>query len=186
MFDNMKWFNRPAQAEVSAAELRVTSAPGSDFWRKTHYGFIRDNGHFYFKEVKGDFTAQVRVVGHYKDLYDQAGLMLRVDDENWIKTGIEFVDGRQNASVVVTREFSDWSVIGLDGELESFWLRVTRKAEAVEIFYSLDGEQYQLMRLAYLVPSAVTRVGPMCASPDGTGFDMLFTDFSIKVENGFS
>ena len=33
---------------------------------------------------RGDFAAQ----------YDQAGLMLRVDAEHWIKAGIEFADGR--------------------------------------------------------------------------------------------
>ncbi len=182
MFEDMQWLNPPAQFEIASDGLRVTSAPSSDFWRKTHYGFIRDNGHFYFREIEGDFTAEIHVRGNYKDLYDQAGLMLRVDEKNWIKTGIEFVDGRQNASVVVTREFSDWSVIGLDEDVDSFWLRVIRKAEAVEIFYSLDGQQYKLMRLAYLVPSTVTQVGPMCASPDGSGFDMLFTDFAVRAE----
>ena len=58
---------------------------------------------------KRDFVASVKVTGQYKALYDQAGLMLRLDDQNWIKTGIEYVDERQNVSAVVTREFSDWS-----------------------------------------------------------------------------
>lgn len=182
MFENMQWFNPPASAEISGNVLQVTTAARTDFWRKTHYGFTRDSGHFFYREVAGDFTAEIRVDGRYKDLYDQAGLMLRVDQENWIKTGIEFFDGRQHASAVVTREFSDWSVTRLDGAPQSLWLRVTRKAEAVEVFYSLDGKEFLLLRMAYLVPGAATQVGPMCASPEGTGFQVSFTDFFIKEE----
>jgi regulation of enolase protein 1 (concanavalin A-like superfamily) len=182
MFEEMRWFNPPANAAVSGERLTAATAPKSDFWRKTHYGFTRDNGHFFFREVEGDFTVEVRVIGEYTDLYDQAGLMLRVDEENWIKTGIEFFDGQQHASAVVTREFSDWSVTRLEGAPRSIWLRATRKAEAVEIFTSLDGQTYQLLRLAYLKPSAVTQVGPMCASPDGSGFTAHFEGFTIRAE----
>ena len=175
----MQWYNPPAAWKDENAALSVTTAPQSDFWRKTHYGFTRDNGHFYYQDVPGDFTVDVRVDGQYKDLYDQAGLMLRVDEANWIKTGIEFFDDHQHVSAVVTRDFSDWSVIQLTGRPASLWLRVTRKAETVQVFYALDGQNYLLMRLAYLVPSAVTQVGPMCASPDGGGFGVVFHDFTI-------
>uniref|UniRef100_A0A7S3V3N5 DUF1349 domain-containing protein n=1 Tax=Aplanochytrium stocchinoi TaxID=215587 RepID=A0A7S3V3N5_9STRA len=41
--------------------------------------------------------------------FDQAGLMVYVDSEHWIKTGIEVVDGKPRLSCVVTNEFSDWS-----------------------------------------------------------------------------
>lgn len=179
MFENMHWLNPPARWEAREDCLEVTTAPKSDFWRKTHYGFTRDSGHFFYAEARGDFSVEIRVDGKYRDLYDQAGLMLRVDAENWIKTGIEFFDNHQHASAVVTREFSDWSVTRLEGQPVRFWLRVTRKAEAVEVFYSLDGVSYTLLRLAYLVPSAVTQVGPMCASPDGSGCEVTFHEFRV-------
>lgn len=176
----MQWYNPPAAWKEENGSLSVTTAAHSDFWRKTHYGFIRDNGHFYYQDAPGDFILEVRVDGQYKDRYDQAGLMLRVDAANWIKTGIEFFDGHQHVSAVVTREFSDWSVIRLAAPQPSLWLRVTRVAETVQVFYALDGQNYSLLRLAYLQPSAVTQVGPMCASPDGAGFDILFHDFTVK------
>lgn len=181
MFDNMQWFNPPAKTSVDGSRLRVTSAASSDFWRITHYGFIRDNGHFLYQELTSDFSVEIRVDGAYRDLYDQAGLMLRVDAENWIKTGIEYVEGRQYLSVVVTRGFSDWSVIALDKAPPSLWLRVTRKAEAVEVFYSLDGQQYHMMRMAYLVPSPISQAGPMCASPDGRGFEVVFSEYKTQA-----
>jgi uncharacterized protein len=179
MFQEMSWLHPPAAWSVKENCLVVTTSAKSDFWRKTHYGFTRDNGHFLQQEVRDDFAVTIRVDGKYKDIYDQAGLMLRVDAENWIKTGIEFFDGCQHASAVVTREFSDWSVVQFDGYPASLWLRATRKAEAVEISYSLDGQNFILLRLAYLVPAAVTLVGPMCASPDGDGFEVTFSDFQV-------
>lgn len=179
MQPEMQWLNEPSGWDARSGWLEVTTSPKSDFWRKTHYGFIRDSGHFYYQEIHGDFVVEVKVNGHYEALYDQAGLMLRVDEENWIKTGIEYFDSRQHASAVVTRDFSDWSVAPLAGNPPSLWLRVIRKAEAVEIFYSLDGEEYILLRVAYLVPTAITQVGPMCASPDGPGFSVIFENFQV-------
>jgi regulation of enolase protein 1 (concanavalin A-like superfamily) len=75
--------------------LHVTTGEKTDFWRETHYGFIRDNGHFCFESADGDFTAEVLVAGDYQELYDQGGLMLRLDGRNWIKAGVEFVGGKR-------------------------------------------------------------------------------------------
>ena len=176
----MQWQNEPPQWSLEGATLKVTTGPKSDFWRKTHYGFIRDNGHFFFEYAQDNLIAEVKISGKYEALYDQAGLMLRVDEENWIKCGIEFVEGVQQASVVVTRDYSDWSVVPLPQNPASVWLRVTRKAETVEVFYSLDGAEYTMLRLAYLVPSENVLVGPMCASPDGEGFEVTFENFTLR------
>jgi regulation of enolase protein 1 (concanavalin A-like superfamily) len=85
----MHWQNAPKRSLVTGGKLQVQVDGGTDFWRVTHYGFIRDNGHFYYQEQSGDFLAKVKVVGKYQELYDQAGLMVRLDEKNWIKTGIE-------------------------------------------------------------------------------------------------
>jgi regulation of enolase protein 1 (concanavalin A-like superfamily) len=176
----MKWHSEPPQWKADDARITVTAGSGTDFWRKTHYGFIRDNGHFGYTHIQGDFVAEVQVTGAYRELYDQAGLMLRLDAEHWIKTGIEFVHGVQYVSAVVTNEFSDWSVAPLVHNPPSIWLRVVRKAEAVEIFYALDGATYTLLRLAYLPPAPGIDVGIMCAAPDGQGFDVTFDGFRVQ------
>ena len=38
----------------------------------------------------GEFEVKVKISGEYKVRFDQAGLMLRIDAENYIKTGIEY------------------------------------------------------------------------------------------------
>jgi regulation of enolase protein 1 (concanavalin A-like superfamily) len=88
----------------------MTTDQKTDFWQKTHYGFERDSGHFLGVSVSEEFTARVRVQGEFRSLYDQAGLMLRIDETRWIKTGVEFTDGERFLSTVVTNGSSDWSV----------------------------------------------------------------------------
>lgn len=174
-----KWHNAPPVWKQQQQTLTVTSGLNTDFWRKTHYGFIRDTGHFYYQEVTGDFSAVVKITGQYEVLYDQAGLMIRENDLTWLKSGIEFVEGVQYASVVVTREYSDWSVVQLPQNPTSLWLRLERRGSAVEVKYSLDGEQYTMIRLAYLTEAETVQVGPMCASPEREGFQVVFEDFQI-------
>ena len=99
----------------------------TDFWRKTFYGYINDNGHFLNLAVSGDFTFQARVTGNYSALYDQAGLMVRLDAKHWMKCGSEFFDGKRWASVVFTHDFSDWSTMEDLSQTGAVWWRVARK-----------------------------------------------------------
>lgn len=179
----MQWYNEPAtwqeQREHSVETILVTTDAKTDFWRKTHYGFIRDNGHFYYQPVTGDFVVEVKITGYYQTLYDQAGLMVRESETTWLKCGIEYVDDVQNVSAVVTRDVSDWSVVPLAQSPTSLWLRLQRQAEAIEIQYSLDGDQYHMLRLTYLSNAATLQVGLMAASPQGDGCDITFEGFKI-------
>lgn len=178
----MRWLNAPKKATVTASKVQVQVDGGTDFWRVTHYGFIRDNGHFLYQEQEGDFVAKVKVVGHYQDLYDQAGLMIRLDEKNWIKTGIEYVKGVQNVSAVVTREVSDWSVVPRQDSPAAVWLTLLRKGDYVEIQYSFDNKDFRMLRLAYFppTPGKKVQIGLMCAAPDGKGFPVEFEDFSVS------
>lgn len=176
----MHWYNEPPVWTANDDTITVQTAPETDFWRITHSGFIGDNGHFYHQQVTGDFQVEVKISGQYNSLYDQAGLMVRVDEATWLKTGIEYIDGRQYASAVVTREFSDWSVVALPQAPASLWLRLKRQGITIEIFYSLDGIEYQLLRQAYLTSLESVGVGIMAASPIGHGFHATFEGLALK------
>lgn len=119
-------------------------------------------------------------MGDYKTRFDQAGLMLRIDHENYIKTGIEYVDGQYNLSAVVTHKTSDWSVITLDKPVSYVWIKAVRRLDAVEIFYSFDDKEYTLMRNAWLQDNRPVMVDVMGGSPDGNGFQSKFEHFTIK------
>ena len=173
----MTWYNPPVKWNAAANILTLDVAPTTDYWRRANYS--RDNGHFYYREMTGDFVARVKVTGAYRDPYDQAGLMIRIDEKNWIKTGIEFVDKTQNVSTVVTRELSDWSVIPLTAAPPAVWLELTRKADSVEIRYSLDGKGFVLERDCYFPSVTTVKIGVMAAAPQGGGFPARFEGFAV-------
>jgi len=174
------WLNEPPAWHGDAARLELTTGKDTDFWRHTFYGFVRDNGHAWLAPVEGDFTASARVTGDYRHLYDQAGLMLRVDERNWIKTGIEYTDGMMHFSVVVAREVSDWSVIPLpEAKLaDVLRVRLTRHGDAVRVQYRLKDAHWQMARLAPF-SAAPAQVGVMACSPQRAGFQATFHDISI-------
>jgi regulation of enolase protein 1 (concanavalin A-like superfamily) len=177
----VEWLNEPPTWEARGETLIVRAGPRTDFWRMTHSGVVRDNGHLWFQSWQGDFVAEITVTGAYRDQYDQAGLMVRLDERVWLKCGVELVDGLQHASAVVTRDHSDWSVASLLDNPPSVWLRVSRTGPDVEVRYWNDGQRYDLIRLARLTDARRLLVGPMCAAPEGAGFEAVFAGFVFRL-----
>ena len=178
--EKMQWFNEPSQWEIKDKKLTLFATPQSDYWRIAHYGFTVDDAPFLYTTYGGEFEAKVKITGDYKVRYDQAGMMIRIDHENYIKTGIEYVDGKYNLSAVVTHHTSDWSVITLDRPVPFVWIKAVRRLDAVEIYYSFDDKEYTLMRIAWMQDNTPVQVGLMAASPDGQGFQASFEHFQVK------
>jgi regulation of enolase protein 1 (concanavalin A-like superfamily) len=178
--EKMTWFNEPQTWSIKNNSLMMQVTPQSDYWRISHYGFTVDDAPFYFASYGGEFEAKVKLTGAYKARFDQMGLMVRTDAKNYIKAGVEYVDGKFNVSTVVTHDKSDWSVLTLDKAPPFIWVKVVRRLDALEIFYSLDDQNYILTRNAPLQDNAPVMVGLMAASPDGKGFEARFEHFSVK------
>ena len=178
--EKLIWFNEPEHWEVKNSSLIMQVTPKSDYWRISHYGFTVDDAPFYYGNYGGEFEAKVKLTGAYKARFDQMGLMIRTDHENYIKTGVEFVDGKFNVSTVVTHAKSDWSVTTLDKVPPFIWIKVVRRLDALEIFYSLDDKTYIMTRNAPLKDNAPVMIGLMAACPDGNGFEAKFEHFSVK------
>ena len=179
----MRWLNPPPNHDWNSGRLTLVTADATDFWRTTHYDFIHDNGHFCYQDVPGDFTAQVQVCADYRALYDQAGLMIRLDEGRWIKAGIEHTDGLPHFSVVVTNDHSDWSVTPLTAMRATpdapVRIRMTRRAEAVLVQYAVgEHAPWSMARLAYLSP-APAMIGMMACSPKRAGLAVIFDQFHV-------
>lgn len=181
LLQRMKWMNAPTSASISDSSLSVTSRPKTDFWRKTFYGYVTDNGHFFFLPVKGEFVFEARIAGEYAALYDQAGLMVRLDAQNWMKCGTEYFDNERHASVVFTRDFSDWSTMKDLAATGPVWWRVVRKKDSLETLCSADGTKFTSVRMGYFVPSSEVNVGVMCAAPEGPGFRAIFDNLKLTT-----
>ncbi|GGS63649.1 hypothetical protein GCM10010156_23370 [Planobispora rosea] len=182
-FEENHWIDEPATWSAADGELRFVCEAATDLWRTTHYGYVRDRAPMFGREVAGDVRLTVTFGGDYSAQYDQAGAVLRADEENWIKAGTEFVDGGLQLSVVVTRGASDWSVTALPVPAELVTIELTRSGDAVVVRYGLDGaEPVTMLRLAYFPPGVPAFAGAMAAAPDGKGFEARFT--RIDIEEG--
>ncbi len=172
---------QPVDYMDSDGVLTVTAVEKSDFWRKTHYGFIHDDGHLYAEPLDGDFTLSVTFTGNYRNEYDHAGLMLWQDETTWVKTGIEFTEGRYFMSAVVTRDFSDWSVAVLPEDFGgALRISLKRMGADIEIRYQFPGaEGWTLFRIAPFSSAATLQGGRMLGAPSGAGFRAIFTDYTI-------
>lgn len=174
------WLNEPPSWRGDAASLALTTGEKTDFWRHTFYGFFRDDGHAWLAQVSGDFTLSATVFGRYEALYDQAGLMLRIDENTWMKTGIEYTDGLMHFSVVVTRGESDWSVVPLPDATpeDAVHVRLTRHGDALRVQYAVNDGNWQMARLAPF-PADDAEAGVMACSPQRAGFEATFRDIQI-------
>jgi regulation of enolase protein 1 (concanavalin A-like superfamily) len=175
----MHWLNEPASWQRTDDVLRVTVDPGTDFWRATGYGYIHDNGHVYGDRLPGDLDVSVRMRGTFAHQYDQAGIMLRADEQTWLKTGVEFFEGRLRLSTVLTLGWSSWIVADLPAGLEEITLRVSRRGDAVEVRYAAGEGTAELAALVFMPPDCEVMAGIMCAAPEGSGFIVTFHDLRI-------
>ncbi|KAG2387800.1 hypothetical protein C9374_001394 [Naegleria lovaniensis] len=186
--------NLTIKKDDQSLEIKMKTSPKGDYWRKTHYDFIHDDGNFLYLnrddiKTNQNFEIQVKFKGDYQKLYDQAGIMIRVDEKNWIKTGIEFVNNVKYASAVVTRDFSDWSTSPVHFDNESwFTIRVELVKGDVKVEYSLDdGATFHLLRIAHLFDinteseNTILQLGIFACSPTNEdGVSIEFKDLTIK------
>ena len=184
MFGGCRWLNEPKRWQVSGGRLTVTTDEATDFWRQTLYGFTRDTGHFYGQEVDGGFSAQLCIRAKFTHQYDQAGLMIRIDESRWVKAGIEFCDGRPCLGSVLTEGASDWATGAFTGDPSQFWIRATVSQGVLRLQASADGKTWPLLRLCPFPVANRYSVGAMCCTPQRAGLRVEFGDFAVSAPLG--
>jgi|GEM_PF-46409 len=175
----MEWLNEPASWQRTGDVLTVNVDSGTDFWRETGYGYIRDSGHVYGEVLGGDLDISVRVRCTLGVQYDQAGVMLRADERTWLKTGVEYFQGRSRLSTVLTLGRSSWMVTDLPEGTDEVALRLSRRGDAVEVRYAIEDGPAELAALVFLPPGREVLAGVMGAAPEGPGFRVTFHDLRI-------
>ncbi len=183
---NFYWFNRPERFKTGNG-LEIYTQEKTDFWQKTHYGFRRDDGHCLFTKISGDFSTTSHVEYEPQQKYDQCGLMLRVDAQNWIKVSTEYERAKISrlGSVVTNLSYSDWATRDISASYKEMWYRISRRGNDFFIEHSFDGLQWHQMRISHLhsVKEQV-EVGPYACSPIGKNFKCRFLLFRVD-ENGW-
>ncbi len=180
---DLKWFCEPSIWSLKEEQLHITPDEATDFWQKTHYGFDADNGHFLYGEVSGDFIMETRVQCTFSHQYDQAGLMVRVSDQCWIKTSVEYESDEPNKlGVVVTANgFSDWSTQDVGDDFTDFKLKIIRTGSdyKVSFFHSKSNKWIQI-RMFHLMDKTRVMAGLYACSPKKAPFTARFN--YLKME----
>lgn len=201
---------------VEDGMLLMAPPAKKDFWRKTYYQplLVKDDGSFLYATVPQanlPVTVQTTLSLTPKAQFDQAGLIIRLDKDHWIKTGIEVVDEQPRLSCVVTNGFSDWST--QNWPTPSIKIRIHLLPQHGGSFVveaaPVGTEEWAFIRIAHMnvdfnhdllndapavqaayegksAPPGTYMVGVFAASPvDQAGMVATFQDFSIKAGSEF-
>ena len=107
--------------------------------------------------------------------FDQAGVLVRADEEHWVKAGVEVSDGVQQLGAVATHGRSDWSVAPVPAwSGRDVTVRASRTGDALTVRARSDAGSWQLVRVAPLPPGDLLD-GPLllCADPRRAGRAVL-------------
>ncbi len=181
--ERFQWANEPPRWQLDAA-LELITAPDTDYWQRTHYGFRRDNGHFFFTLARGDFTLVAQLYSEPNAQYDQCGLMARAGAEQWVKCSAEYETAEHSrlGSVVTNHGYSDWASQDVAGPVTQLWYRLRREGDDILVDWSPDGADWRQMRVAHLHDCpAELQVGVYACSPMGAGFPCRATDLRLEL-----
>ena len=179
----LKWHSEPSNWSIKDNQLEIETDPETDFWQKTHYGFQVDNGHFLFTDLDGDFILETSVKCNFKHQYDQAGLMIRISEECWVKASVEFEPDEPNklGAVVTNHGYSDWSTQDVPDSFTDFKLRLTREGSTYKVqYYQSTSEEWIQIRMFHLFDNPVVKAGIYCCSPKTESFTVSFDYMKVS------
>lgn len=145
------WLNAPKQARITANSVTIVTEPHTDLWQRTYYGFRNDNAPALLFESRDNFTFSVQVAFDYQTRYDQCGLIIYLDRDNWFKASVEYEDARCSrlGSVVTNLGYSDWATTDIPTPA-SMGYRLSRRGPDFLIEASADGVEFHQMRIFHL------------------------------------
>jgi regulation of enolase protein 1 (concanavalin A-like superfamily) len=187
-----KWLNKSTIIK-EGKRIEIFAPKESDFF--CNNGAVGDEGitpeslsnaPFYYTEVTGDFIMRVKVSHDFKDMYDSSSIMIMQDMTHWAKACFELTDFNTHAVVsVVTKDQSD-DANGCNIDGNSVWLQVCRVGQSFAFHYSIDGDNYYMMRFFNLPAEKTLKVGLLAQAPTGSGGIRIYEDLTIekkKVKN---
>ncbi|MEI7848555.1 MAG: DUF1349 domain-containing protein [Chloroflexota bacterium] len=197
-FSSAKWIYPPRSFEISDQSVRIMTDPGTDFWQRSYYGFRNDNAPALLVESADNFTFTVRATFNYQNRFDQCGLIIYLDSDNWFKASIEYENDQLSrmGSVVTNLGYSDWATTDINSR-SSLWYRLSRRGPDFLIESALDGDDFKQMRVFHLHvlgetsaemgklnPPAPTsqpiRFGLYACSPLNSSFEARFEDWKFE------
>jgi regulation of enolase protein 1 (concanavalin A-like superfamily) len=146
-----KWLNQPKLFEISSQSVKITTESNTDSWQRSYYGFRNDNAHALLLMSDINFTFTAKASFEYRTRFDQCGLIIYLNSENWFKASIEFenVNISRLGSVVTNYGYSDWATTDIPTPTVT-WYRLSRRGPDFLIEASPSGSDYKQMRIFHL------------------------------------
>ena len=177
------WTREPADYSVSADRIEIITKPYTDLCQRTYYHFRNDNAPVLQMETNEKFFSfVVKTEFESKQRFDQCGIVMYLDSENWLKCSIEFENEtfQHLGSVVTNNGYSDWATTEIDAGIKSMWYRFSRREDDYCIECSDDGKVFKQMRVCHMFNGGgVIRFGIYACSPENSSFKATFTDMEI-------
>ena len=177
------WTREPKAYTIAKDRIEIVTLPHTDLWQRTYYHFRNDNAPVLQLETdKQYFSFVVRTQFESKHRFDQCGVVMYLDSDNWLKASIEYENERFQhlGSVVTNNGYSDWATTEIAANVKSMWYRLSRRADDYCIECSEDGIVFRQMRICHMHAGGGTiRLGVYACSPENSSFTATFTDMEI-------
>lgn len=184
-FVDMKpeWIRKPKQTAISDDRVEIVTESGTDLWQKTYYGFANDNAPIW--QAKTDekyFSFIVKTQFESKDRFDQCGVAMYLDRDNWFKASIEYENEsiQRLGSVVTNNGYSDWATTDIPASIKEMWYRFSRRESDFCIECGTDGKVFRQMRIFHMFQGAGSiAFGLYACSPTVGSFRATFTHMTV-------
>ena len=180
----MEWIRAPKNYKISKDKIEIFTEPKTDLWQRTYYGFRNDNAPV-LQLVTDEkyFSFTVKASYDYKRRFDQCGVVVYLDGENWLKASVEYENGTMQrlGSVVTNHGYSDWATVDVDAAVNTVWYRLSRREYDYCIECSFDGVNFKQMRICHLSEGGgEIRFGIYACSPEQSSFKAVFTEMELN------
>ena len=180
----LKWIRKPKHFKISENRIEIITEPHTDLWQRTYYHFRNDNAPVLQLETSEKyFSFVVKTEFESKHRFDQCGVVVYLDSDNWLKASIEYENEKFQhlGSVVTNNGFSDWATTEIDSNIKSMWYRLSRREDDYCIECSEDGITFKQMRICHMLNgNGVIRFGVYACSPEDSSFKATFTCMEIS------
>jgi len=180
---NPQWIRKPMHTMIGEDKVEIITEKGTDLWARTYYGFQNDNAPvFQVKTTEQFFSFIVKTEFESSTRFDQCGVAMYLDSDNWFKASIEYENEQiqRLGSVVTNHGYSDWATTDISSEIKAMWYRFSRRESDYCIECSQDGILFKQMRIFHMWEGAgEIDFGIYAGSPTEGSYKATFTNMQV-------
>lgn len=177
------WTRKPKNVTISQDAVKIITEPHTDLWQRTYYGFQNDNAPvLQIRTKERYFSFTIKTQFDSKRRFDQCGVAVYLNSENWLKASIEYENDsfQRLGSVVTNHGYSDWATTDIPAGVKEMWYRLSRRESDYCVECSEDGVHFRQMRICHLWDgNDEITFGIYACSPEDSSFSAVFSDMQI-------